>query len=98
MVLITELDLETTKEYLRIDHSDDDQMISIMIESAKSYIQSYLDIKFSDFGELPLEFTISALALISHWYENREIQADKNTANELSYVFKGLLDLHRKWN
>lgn len=93
---ITELDLDTVKNYLRIDHNEDDSLLSLMIIAAKSYIQSYLNKKFEEFEEIPDEFTIACLALIAHWYENREIQT--NTSNEVPYTFSGILDMYRDWN
>jgi uncharacterized phage protein (predicted DNA packaging) len=95
---ITDLDLDSVKEYLRIDHTDDDNLLTTMLVAAKSFIQSYLNQKFTDFEEIPDEFTIACLALVSHWYEKREIQSEKASKNELAYVFSGLLDLHRNWN
>lgn len=97
-VKITEINLEMVKDYLRIDHEDDDIMLTTMLFAAKSFIQSYLNQKFSDFKELPDEFTIACLALVSHWYEKREIQGNKDDGKEMKYIFSGLLDLHRNWN
>lgn len=68
-----------------------------MIIAAKSYIQSYLNKKFEEFEEIPDEFTIACLALIAHWYENREIQRN-GEPNELNYIFSGILDMYRDWN
>lgn len=96
-IKITELDINEVKNYLRVDHEDDDLLITTMIVSAKSYIQSYLNKKFSDFEEVPDEFTIAALSLISHWYERREIQSEKTATAEMNYVFSGLLSMYRDW-
>jgi len=93
---ITNLDLDFVKNYLRIDHTEDDALLLLMIDSAKNFIQSYLNIKFSEMEEIPDEFTIAALALIAHWYENREIQT--NVQGELKYIFSGILDMYRNWN
>lgn len=97
-VKITDLDLDFVKNYLKIDHDVDDQLISTMIVAAQNFIQAYLNRKFDDFEEIPDEFTIAALAIIAHWYENRAIQSADATKNELQYVFSGLLDLYRNWN
>lgn len=96
-IKITEITLLNVKEYLRIDHDDDDILLKTMIAAAQSFIQSYLNRKFTDFEELPGEFTIACLALVAHWYEQREIQPEKS-AKELNYLFAGLLDMHRDWN
>lgn len=101
-IKVTDLDLDTVKEYLRVDFTDDDQLISIMIYGAKSFIQNYLNKKFTDWTdaslEIPDEFTIACLVIVAHWYETRQIAPDKNiTKLELPYVFSGLLDLHRNY-
>lgn len=101
-VKITDLNLDLVKEYLRVDFTEDDTLITSMLYAAKSFIQNYLNRKFTDWTdvgtEIPSEFTIAALAIISHWYENRQVAADRNlTKNELPYVFAGLLDMHRYW-
>jgi len=93
---ITNLDLDFVKNYLRIDHTEDDALLLLMIDETKNFIQSYLNIKFSEMEEIPDEFTIAALALIAHWYENREIQT--NVQGELKYIFSGILDMYRNWN
>lgn len=95
---ITEIDLDFVKNYLRIDHDEDDILLNTMIVAAQNFIQSYLNKRFSDYEEIPDEFSIACLALIAHWYENREIQSASVTKQELAFVFSGLLDLHRDWN
>jgi len=91
---ITELDSVTIKNYLRIDHIDDDILIELMMDSSKSFIGNYLNQKFIDMLEVPTEFTIAALALISHWYTKREVTNDK-ASKEILYSFSGILDPHR---
>lgn len=101
-IKIVDVDLALVKDYLRIDHGDDDTMLKMMLAASQSYIQNYLNRKFSDYElngeEIPDEFTIACLALVAHWYEKREIQSKDATQRELSYIFSGLLDLHRNWN
>ena len=97
-LLITEIDLNAVKEYLRIDHEDDDVMLNTFLFAAKSFIQSHLKRKFEDFEELPGEFTVACLAIVAHWYEKRQIVGTKDDGKELAFIFSGLLDLHRNWN
>ena len=97
-VKVTDLTIEHVKEYLRIDGNDEDQALTTMLAASKSYLQSYLKQKFTEFDELPDEFTIACLALVAHWYERREIQSAKDVGNEAPYIFSALLDLHRVWN
>lgn len=95
MIKILIKDISIVKNYLRVDHEDDDIFISIVLmPAAKTFIENYLNRKIKDFDELPKEFTIAALNLIAHWYENRDIQPEKS-GSELNYLFAGLLDSHR---
>lgn len=100
-IKITDLTLDDVKDYLRVDSEDDDKLIEAMLASAVSFIQNYLKRKFTDMiangEEIPDEFTIACLAIISHWYENRRIIGDKDTRSELAYIFSSLLDPHRDW-
>ena len=91
---ITELDILMIQNYLRIDHVDDDMLLELMLDSSKSFIENYLNQKFVDMLEVPSEFTIAALALISHWYEKRMVTNDK-ASKEILYSFSGILDPHR---
>lgn len=88
-------DIETIKNFLRIDHSDDDIFISsTLMPAAKTFIENYLNKKLNDFEEVPNEFNIAFLNLIAHWYEKREMQPERS-GEELNYLFAGLLDSHR---
>lgn len=97
-----ELDLEFVKNYLRVDYDDDDILIKTIMSAAESFMMSYLDLDMDeiidDQGAVPEAFTISYLAIISHWYDRREVQSHSNTEKELSYIFDGVLGLYRKWN
>lgn len=99
-VKITDLNIQMVKDYLRIDHDDDDEFLNVILVSARSYIQSYLNLRFDDFEEIPDEFTIACLAICAHWYENRQVQQESNGKGlkELSYIFSGILDIYRNWN
>lgn len=88
--------LSLVKNYLRVDSKEDDVLIQLMIDTAKSYIQSYLNQDFEVFEDIPEEFTIAALNLIAQWYEDRGISSEKST-HEYLYAFSGLLDMNRKW-
>ena len=98
MVKITEINIDIVKDYLRLDHSEDDEFLGILLSSARSFIQSYLNLKFDDFEEIPDELTIACLAIISHWYENRQVEvSNSKSLQELGYIFSGILDIYKNW-
>lgn len=96
MINIVELDLETVKQYLRVDHNDDDILLATFLSAAKGYIQNYLNQRFVDMEEIPAELTIPALALVSHFYEQRQIVTD-GKSREVLYTFSSILNMHRRF-
>ena len=93
------LDFEMVKnEYLKVDHDAEDNFIKLMIKASKSLVETYLNTKFTEFGdEYPSEFDIARLQLIGQWYEDRVIMSPRSNVQEMAYVFSDLLDPHRYW-
>lgn len=112
---IRELDLDTVKHWLRLETDDvsEDTVVMTLLESAKSYMKTYLNvIDLEEYtyirnrytGEIvkeipmPNEFTIACLNLISFWYERRDVVTGRyEQGKELPYVFKNLLQPHRNY-
>lgn len=67
--------LEHVKEYLRIDGDHDDNMLGLLIDSAKKYL-SNAGVKESDEELYKLAITM----LVTHWYENRLQSIDGRTS------------------
>lgn len=93
------LTLEYVRNYLRVDdygEPEEDRFIQQMILASKSFVETYLNRKFSDFeGGYPDEFDIARLNLISQWYDTRAIITPRSNVKELDFVFSGLLNPHR---
>lgn len=65
--------VDSVKKSLRIDHSEDDELLENYIQTAGQYIVSAIDSAYLDgslSGERQFEFAISLLA--QHWYLNRQ--------------------------
>lgn len=81
------LTLDYVKEFMRIDHSEEDGYLSVLLILAKEFCENYLR---SDLPE-PLPETIrqAEMLVISHFYENRSGGPVPDT------VYR-LLDAYRK--
>lgn len=94
-----ELSLEYVRNYLRGDdygEPEEDRFIKQMIRASKSFVETYLNRKFSDFeGGYPEEFDIARLNLMGQWYDTRTIMTPRSNVKELDFVFSGLLNPHR---
>lgn len=93
--------LDETKNYLRIDFTEDDLFLNTLIIAARNYCEAVLnkplltsDMTEETTWEVPETIRIAMLMLISHWYENRE---PLGTANkEISFAVSALLFQHRE--
>lgn len=94
---VTEITLNTAKDWLRVDYNDDDELIEMMITAAKGHMETYLNQKFSDFEELPNEFTITCLSLINSYYDNRSILPEEKAKQQINLIYGDILDPHRHW-
>ncbi|UYL93967.1 head-tail connector protein [Geobacillus phage vB_GthS_PK3.5] len=67
MMIVT---LEEAKNWLRVDFSDDDALITTLINAAEEYLKNATGVEFNENNHLAKLF---CMTLISDWYENREM-------------------------
>lgn len=84
--------LEMAKQYLRVDTSEDDELISKMIESAEKTCIDILRLEGKDELSDPSNFDIAVLYALAYMYEHRE-EADYHVLNS---SLKNLLGADRK--
>jgi|SRR5699024_3338016 len=71
--------IEHVKEYLRIDGDHDDAMLGLLIDSAKEYLKNAgVKEQKSDL------YNLAITMLVTHWYENRNQEADSRTNKVIS--------------
>lgn len=81
------LTLEETKQFLRIDNNNEDMLISTLILSAEEYLFNATGKTFDASNNLAKLF---CLVLISEWYENRELMANR-IGEKVRYVITSML-------
>ncbi|QSB48769.1 head-tail connector protein [Parageobacillus toebii] len=64
------ISLDEAKEWLRVDHNDEDNMIQMLIKAAEKYLKNATGNTFDSSNELAQLF---CLVLVADWYENREM-------------------------
>lgn len=81
---------EEIKNYLRIDHTLDDNLIDNLYQSAREYVKNAIDVgvDVETFAKYKL-FERAALLLTAHWYENRLASVQTSTiggySNDIPY-------------
>ena len=72
------LNLQETKEFLRVDGDDEDTLISSLIITAKALVEEVIRSKLEDFSEVPEPIKQAMLIVVSTLYEERQISKDKS--------------------
>ncbi|MGO7541858.1 head-tail connector protein [Rhizobium ruizarguesonis] len=67
------VDLVAAKAHMNVTFSDDDNLIEGKIEAAQAHIESLLGFAIEEeFETVPADLKQAVLALVAHFYENRE--------------------------
>lgn len=99
--------LPETKNYLRVEHTEDDALISDLIDVAKEQIDAFLQNDFIDTEGnaigIPLSIKIAAFKMVASWYEARRDDVTNENAGghsvavgEIPYDSKKMLFKFKK--
>ena len=81
--------LADVKNYLRVDHDQDDDYITQLIAAADAFIKSYTSLE-----TLPGDLQQAVLLMISHWYDNREVVSTSRASKagiEMAFTVSAIL-------
>lgn len=98
------LTLDEVKNFLRVDYTEDDTQIQLLISNAENYLRDSIDdFDYKITNDVEGRFTNKAklvmLTLITNWYDNRDFTAMKTTErvrctissiiNQMQYCYAG---------
>ncbi len=87
---ISEVTLDTVKQYLRIDYDDDDTMIKNLMPAALAYISEHTALTIEQIDKYE-DITIAYLILIEDMIDNRSMYVNKSNINR---TVTTILDMH----
>jgi len=64
---------DLAKQYLRIDHSEEDALIMLLIEGACEYVANYIGRSLEDLDPFPSDLKVAILRLVAFYYEVRNV-------------------------
>lgn len=83
------IELSKAKDFLRVDHSHEDELIQSMIDSATAYTLEYLNWRTSEQAntrtDYPAPVISATLLMLGDLYENRTAQAPVQLYNNATY-------------
>ena len=86
------LSVEEVKTHLRIQHDEEDELISALIAQAQAVAEDYCRVQFS--GTVPEPVRLAAMLMVGHYYENRD-NPDRQVYVTMRIAFENLLYPYR---
>ena len=91
------LTLAETKLHLRVDHSDEDALITALMDTATAACADYLNMAAADLVvAVPAPVKSAALLMVAGLYENREDVSDRQLYRNDTYY--RLLNPYRQYS
>lgn len=82
------MELEEVKEYLKVEITDDDELIQSLIDASDIYIKNSCGVDYT-----VSEITkLAQKSLISHWYENRGAVIVGTISKQLEFSLYAILE------
>ncbi len=94
------VDLTLVKEYLRIDHNNEDNSLQKLLDAAETYIRG-LCVEYVDtdgaWDTLPDDLQTAVLLLTAHFYDHRTVFVSKQSVSELPFSISALIASYREY-
>lgn len=87
---ISDISLETVKDYLKVENDIEDTLIDNILTASKNYVKNYTGLTDEEIDKKE-DITLAVLVLANEMYSNREYTVEKNILNP---VITSILDMH----
>ncbi|MGN7485358.1 head-tail connector protein [Priestia megaterium] len=80
------------KSYLRVDHTADDELLTLLIETAKEQAEAYLNHDFTEtdtegvvtYLTIPSTVKLACMRMVNSWYDYRDDVTETSTLGDRS--------------
>lgn len=91
------MQLQKLKNYLKIDHDFDDDILLMLLEVAISYLDDAIDKEVLFEAKLNVKYDYATTLLVGHWYEQRIATSD-SALNEIPFGVSSMIEQLRYAN
>lgn len=88
--------LELAKAHMKIDGSAEDELISLYLDGAETWISNYIGRSVTELDPLPADVKIAVLRLVSFYYECRNLATFGISAQLAPMGVTSILDSYRE--
>ncbi|AJA42862.1 phage gp6-like head-tail connector protein [Clostridium tetani] len=82
------LTLEETKEFLKVDYSDEDNYIQDLINASELYLKNSTGKSYDNTNPLAKLF---CKVLVSDWYDNRGFMEENKVTTKVRYTIQSII-------
>lgn len=91
---ISEIEIDMVKLYLKIDFTEDDVLLQLIIDSAKGYLKTYTGLEDAVL-DTKEDLTLAVLTLVADMYENRGFTVEEmGKTNKINKIIDSMLGLY----
>jgi uncharacterized phage protein (predicted DNA packaging) len=88
--------LELAKAHMKIDGSAEDELVSLYLDGAETWISNYIGKPLTELDPLPADVKIAVLRLVSFYYECRNLSTFGISAQLAPMGVTSILDSYRE--
>lgn len=87
------MELTEIKNYLKVDHNDEDVLLMSLLAAAESYIKQTTGKTLKGTAAINTDelYNLCVKLMVAHWYENRAVQSPSAT-NDFSFSVQALIN------
>ncbi|TPM61101.1 phage gp6-like head-tail connector protein [Mesorhizobium sp. B2-2-4] len=89
--------LSLAKAHMNIDGTADDELITLYIGAAETFLGNYIGKPLADLDPLPDDLKLAVLKLVAFYYEQREAVAFGITMQIAPYGVTSIADSYREY-
>lgn len=81
------LDLQEVKTWLRVDGTEDDATITMLVDAAETYLKNATGRDYNSKNSLA---KLYCMVLVADWYENRELVVGSQPSDKVRFTIQSM--------
>lgn len=85
------MDIATLKQFLGIEHDEDDTLLSVLVKRSEIYVENQVGSINKSNVKMKEQYEQACALLVQHWYDNRESFRIGNNSYEIPYSLDSIV-------
>lgn len=85
------MDIATLKQFLGIEHDEDDTLLEVLVKRSEIYVENQVGSINKSNEKMKEQYEQACALLVQHWYDNRESFRIGNNSYEIPYSLDSIV-------